>query len=193
VLLLSETLDIRQGTAEHSRSVGRYAELTARQLGLPEESVRGIQLAGSLHDIGKIGVADAILAKPGPLSEIERVEIRRHPQIGAQVLRNARLYDIAESVGAHHERPDGTGYPRGAAGSQIPLEAKIIADAYEAMTADRVYRRCLPEPAARTELRVHAGSQFDERAVDALLTALDADLVSARHLSKPGAGASRGS
>ena len=121
--------------------------------------------AGILHDIGKIGLPDAILQKPGPLVKTELAEIRTHPEIGAQILGGRGLEDLRDWVLAHHERPDGTGYPRGLADEKIPLEAKIlaVADAYEAMIADRVYRPGVDERAARAELLRCAGEQFDAR------------------------------
>ena len=127
-----------------------------------------------LHDIGKLGVPDAILQKPGALDAEEWQEIRRHPEIGARILEHANLADIAEWVRAHHERVDGRGYPAGLAGAAIPTEARILAvvDAYEAMTADRPYRRSLGAHAAEAELRRAAGTQFDAEVVEALIEAL---------------------
>lgn len=175
VLSLAEALDLRDtGTADHSRTVGRYCGLIAGELGLPPERVRRIEVAGVLHDIGKIGLPDAILQKPGPLGNTELAEIRTHPEIGAQILGGRGLEDLRAWVLAHHERPDGRGYPRGLADSDIPLEAKIlaVADAYEAMTADRVYSAGIEERAARAELLRCAGEQFDARVVAAFLTVL---------------------
>ncbi len=173
---LAEALDLRDtGTAEHSWTVGRYCALIATELGLPPERVKRIEVAGTLHDIGKIGLPDAILQKPGPLGKTELAEIRTHPEIGAQVLNSRGLEDIREWVLAHHERPDGKGYPCGLADAEIPLEAKIlaVADAYEAMTADRVYRPGMDERAARAELLRCSGDQFDSRVVAAFLTVLN--------------------
>jgi HD-GYP domain-containing protein (c-di-GMP phosphodiesterase class II) len=138
--------------------------------------VKRVEVAGILHDIGKIGLPDAILQKPGPLGKTELAEIRTHPEIGAQILSGRGLEDLREWVLGHHERPDGTGYPRCLADQDIPLEAKIlaVADAYEAMVADRVYRPGVDERAARAELLRCAGEQFDARVVAAFLTALGA-------------------
>ena len=160
-------------TAEHSQMVGRYTKLIAVEMGLSTELVERVQLAGVLHDIGKIGVADSIVNKPGPLTPEEWAEMQKHPEFGARMLERAELWDIAEWVMAHHERPDGRGYPRGLAGDEIPLEARIVAvaDAYEAMTTDRVYRGSIGHTAARAELRRGAGTQFDARAVAAFLKA----------------------
>jgi diguanylate cyclase (GGDEF)-like protein/putative nucleotidyltransferase with HDIG domain len=171
MLDLAETVDLRfSGTARHSETVGRYAEMMARELGLSEQRTERVRLAGLLHDIGKVGVPDSILQKPGPLSEAEANVIKRHPELGAQMLDHASLADVREWVGAHHEQPDGHGYPKGLRGDAIPLEARIlaVADAYEAMTSDRAYRSSLDHAAAREELERCAGTQFDARVVHAL-------------------------
>ena len=173
VLMLAEALDVRHtGTARHSRTVARYAQLMARELDLDSETVERIRLAGLVHDVGKIGVSDAILLKPGPLTEEEWVEMRKHPEIGARLLGTGNL-DIREAMLAHHERPDGSGYPKGLSGDEISLGARIlaVADAYEAMTADRIYRAALGEDRACEELERGAGSQFDPDVVDAFLRA----------------------
>ncbi len=175
-MLLAETLDLRDaGTAAHSRTVGAYARKTAKALGLTPERVERIHAAGVLHDLGKLGIADAILYKPGALDDAEWKEIMRHPEIGARILEHAGMWDIAPWVRAHHERIDGRGYPMGLAGDEIPLEARIlaVADAYEAMIADRPYRAGMPAAQACAELRRCAGGQFDPVIVDALLRALD--------------------
>ena len=176
LLSLAEALDVRDaGTADHSQTVGRHCELVARELGLPRERVERVRLAGVLHDIGKIGVSDLILRKPGPLDDDEWEEMRRHPEIGARILAASEFDDIREWVLAHHERPDGHGYPLGLGTEELPLEARIVAvaDAYEAMTSDRVYRRAIGGEAARRELRRGAGTQFDPVVVEAFLTVLE--------------------
>lgn len=175
VLNLAEALDMRDtGTARHSQTVGRYCELMARQLGLPGARVDRIRTAGVLHDIGKIGVADSILRKPGALTDTEYDAMKKHPEIGAKILGGSGLDDVREWILAHHERPDGRGYPFALEGTEIPLEARILAvgDAYEAMTSDRVYRKAIGAEAARAELRRCAGRQFDGEVVEAFLTAL---------------------
>jgi diguanylate cyclase (GGDEF)-like protein/putative nucleotidyltransferase with HDIG domain len=176
MISLAEALDHRDtGTADHSQTVGRYCALIARELELEEARVDRLQVAGILHDIGKIGLPDSILGKRGPLSDAERAQVRRHPEIGAEILRSEEFADIREWVVAHHERPDGKGYPRGLRDDEIPLEAKIlaVADAYEAMTADRTYRMAIAKQSARAELLRCAGTQFDPRLVAAFLAALD--------------------
>ena len=175
MLDLAETVDLRfSGSARHSETVGRYAEMMARELGLSERRISRVRLAGMLHDIGKVGVPDRILRKPGRLTEEELAAIRRHPELGVQILEHPSLADIRVWVGAHHERPDGLGYPAGISGEELPLEARIVAvaDAYEAMTSDRSYRDSIGHARARAELRRCAGSQFDRRVVEAFLAAL---------------------
>jgi diguanylate cyclase (GGDEF)-like protein/putative nucleotidyltransferase with HDIG domain len=175
VLNLAEALDMRDtGTARHSQTVGRYCGMMARRLGLPRDRVDRIRIAGVLHDIGKIGVTDSILLKPGPLTPDEFEHMRKHPEMGARILGGSGLDDIRQWIIAHHEQPDGRGYPRGIAGGEIPLEARILAvgDAYEAMTSDRVYRKSIGLAAARRELLACAGTQFDPEVVAALLDAL---------------------
>jgi len=176
VMLLAETLDMRDaGTARHSRTVGEYARQTALALGLAEDRVERIHAAGVLHDLGKLGIADAILHKPGRLDEAEWREIMRHPEIGARILEHAGMPDIADWVRAHHERIDGGGYPKGIVGDEIPLEARIlaVADAYEAMIADRPYRAGVSALLACAELVRCSGTQFDARIVDAFIGALE--------------------
>jgi diguanylate cyclase (GGDEF)-like protein/putative nucleotidyltransferase with HDIG domain len=176
VLALAEVIDIRDsGTAAHSETVGRYAGAIAGELGLPADLVERVRFGGIVHDVGKIGIPDSVLRKPGWLTDEDWQEMRRHPEIGARILRGANLDDIGEWVLAHHERPDGHGYPHGLGADEIPLEARIlaVADAYEAMTSDRVYRPALTPEAARAELLRCSGTQFDGRVVDAFLTVLD--------------------
>jgi two-component system cell cycle response regulator len=177
VIALAEALDIRDtGTGQHSHTVGRYAELMARELGFKEEHVERVHLAGVLHDIGKIGISDRVLSKPGPLDADEWQEMYTHPEIGARLLSRPEFDDLRAWILAHHERPDGIGYPYGLSGDDIPIEARIlaVADAYEAMTAERVYRPALGAEGARLELDAGAGSQFDGEVVSAFLRALDA-------------------
>ena len=178
ILSLAELVDVNQmGSARHSQVVGRYAELMGQRLGLADDHVQRLRLAGILHDVGKIGVRGSILAKPGPLTEVEMTEMRTHPDVGARIARNAGLTDIAVWIGAHHERPDGGGYPRGLEGSGAPLEARIlaVADAYEAMTNDRAYRSAMSPAKAREELKRYAGTQFDAGVVEAFIGLLDSD------------------
>ncbi|HEY5261835.1 MAG TPA: diguanylate cyclase [Solirubrobacteraceae bacterium] len=175
VLDLAEAVDLRfSGSARHSETVGRYSEMMARELGLPERRVSRIRLAGILHDIGKAGVPNSILHKPGPLTAEEYEQIKRHPALGAQIIEHVSLSDVREWVAAHHERPDGLGYPLGLSSGTIPLEARIVAvaDAYEAMTSNRPYRDSIGYDAAIAELRHCAGTQFDAFVVEAFIAAL---------------------
>jgi two-component system, cell cycle response regulator len=173
LLTVAESLD----SHEHAATVGRYAREIGRQLGYPQDGLENLMLAGILHDVGKVGIRGSIVMKPGPLAPAEWDEIRKHPEIGASMLEGVNLPQIAEWVHDHHERPDGRGYPRGLAGDEVPIEARIlsVADAYEAMTHDRVYRPALGPGAARRELEQGAGSQFDQEVVDAFLRVLKAE------------------
>ena len=176
VLSVAEALDIRDtGSANHSQAVGRYAHMAAEELGLDRDRTERVRLAGLLHDVGKIGVSDELLAKPGPLDDQEWVEMRTHPEIAARLLAGDDFEDLRTWILAHHERIDGTGYPLGLKGDEIPLEARIlaVADAWEAMTADRVYSAAICEEAAREELVAGSGAQFDGEVVEAFLRALD--------------------
>jgi diguanylate cyclase (GGDEF)-like protein/putative nucleotidyltransferase with HDIG domain len=194
-MLLAETLDLRDvATARHSETVGRYAEQIARELRFEVARVERIRAAGILHDIGKLGIADAILHKPGPLDAHEWVEMKRHPEIGSRILEHANLRDIGDWVLAHHERMDGAGYPEGMLGDAIPVEARIlaVADAYEAMTSDRPYRQSLPLEQARAELRRGAGTQFDadivavfERILDRTAAPFQATVAAAAFAQPP--------
>lgn len=176
MLDLAEAIDLRfSGSARHSETVGRYAEMMARELGLSAQLTARVRLAGLLHDIGKVGVPDSILHKPGRLTDEELAVIRRHPELGAQMLSHPSLADVREWVATHHEQPDGNGYPRGLKGEEVTLQARIIAvaDAYEAMTSERSYRGAMDHIAARKELERCAGTQFDARVVRALCTLLE--------------------
>lgn len=167
---LAHALDVRDAkTANHSETVADYAVAMARRLGLSPRHVERVRLAGLLHDVGKIGIPDSVLLKPGKLTEAEWLMMRRHPELGAQMLDSATLRDVRLWVLAHHERPDGTGYPYGLSGHEIPLEARIlaVADAFEAMVSDRPYRAGRPQAEALTELRRCAGTQFDAEVVAA--------------------------
>jgi HD-GYP domain-containing protein (c-di-GMP phosphodiesterase class II) len=176
LMSLTEALDIRDaGTATHSRTVGRYCALIAAQLGFDEDRVHRLEVAGRLHDIGKIGVPAAVLRKPGPLGDSEIAQVRTHPEIGAEVLSGRGLEDLSSWIAAHHERPDGRGYPDGLSDDEIPLESKIlaVADSYEAMTAERSYSPGVGAKAARVELLRCAGTQFDPRVIAAFMAVLD--------------------
>lgn len=164
LISLAQALDLRDtGTFSHSSTVGMLAEALARAAGLPLDRTRSVGLAGVLHDIGKVSVTDAVLRKPGALDDAEWVEMRAHAQQGADIVAAAGLDEIAGWIAKHHERLDGSGYPRGLRGDAIPVEARIlaIADAYEAMTSDRPYREARPAREAFAELRRDAGDRLD--------------------------------
>lgn len=163
-------------TMGHSEKVAEYARLIADQLGLDEPEVDRAYLCGIVHDVGKIGVPEYILNKPGPLSPEEYRQITRHPDMGATILSHISwLEDVVPVIISHHERYDGTGYPQGLRGEEIPLLSRIlaVADAFDAMTSDRSYRKALPLNMALEELRSGAGRQFDPRVVEAFLGMLD--------------------
>ena len=165
-------------TTAHGQRMVQLAEATARKLKCSQEEIHLVRLAALLHDIGKIGIPDTILHKPGTLTEAEWIIMRRHPEIGRQLLtRIGRVLErLADSAGAHHERWDGQGYPHGLAKTAIPLNARILSvvDSYDAMTSPRPYRRDpLNVGEAKVELQQYAGSQFDPCVVEAFLSVLE--------------------
>ena len=160
------------GTELHSRRVHAYAIALARGHGLPEAEIDALGRGVLLHDIGKIGISDSILLKPGPLTPDEWKVMRSHPEVGRQLLdRIPFLRDAIPVVYHHHERWDGTGYPLGLAGRAIPLGARIfaLADAFDAMTFDRPYSKAISMEAARDRIREAAGSHFDPEVVATFL------------------------
>jgi diguanylate cyclase (GGDEF)-like protein/putative nucleotidyltransferase with HDIG domain len=174
--VLCAALDIRDKlTHRHSQRVARMAVAMGRQLGLTEAYLTQLANAAVLHDIGKIGVADSVLSKPAGLDQEEWKEIRRHPELGYELLRGFDfLKEAAEIVVAHHERYDGAGYPRGLVGDEIPFAARIFAviDAFDAMTSRRPYREPLSRDQALQELLCNAGTQFDRGVVKAFVAAM---------------------
>lgn len=169
---LADMVDRRDRyTFEHSKRVAEYAERIARRMGLPGEEVEAIRLAARVHDLGKIGVPDRVLLKPGTLSPDEWALLRRHPEIGGEILSRFPEYRRGQAlVLAHHERFDGGGYPRGLRGDAIPLGAQVIAvaDALDAMTSDRPYRQALTLEQALAEFRCGKGAQWSPVVVEAL-------------------------
>jgi diguanylate cyclase (GGDEF)-like protein len=157
-------------TANHSEVVSALAEAIGVELGVEVEMVDHLRLAGLLHDVGKIGLPDAILKAPRKLTEAEFAIVKRHPEFGHSLLDGLGIEPVDDWVLHHHEHWDGSGYPSGLSGNEIPLGARIIlvADAFEAITADRPYRPAQSEEAALEELQYHAGSQFDPDVVEAL-------------------------
>ncbi len=176
---LAEAVDAKDAyTRGHSERVGVYASKIAAELNLPKKFIERVYIAGVLHDVGKIGVRDAVITKPDRLTAEEYEEIMRHPEIGAKILEPVSfLADIAPCVRHHHEWFDGSsrGYPDCLRGDQIPLPSRIIlvADTVEAMTSDRPYRTALPLERVLSELHKYSGSQFDPICVDAILRLLE--------------------
>jgi putative two-component system response regulator len=165
---------IEDETGRHCFRVGRLSYLMARRLGWSEPRADALEMAGRLHDIGKIGISNQILLKPSLLSEAERKVVRRHPQIGVQMLSKSSHPDAPTAAlvaGNHHEWWDGSGYPSGLRQKAIPVEARIVAlaDVYEVLTAARPYRRALSHASAVEQLRLMSGNQFDPELVDAFL------------------------
>jgi hypothetical protein len=164
-----------EGTHGYAAATMVHAVATGRKLGLSEEEIATVQLAALFHDIGKIGVAEQILRKPGPLGYTEWTAVKDHSRIGANMLsRIPTLALVRPAVLAHHERWDGTGYPDRLAGEDIPLAARIVAacDAYQAMISPRPYRTTRTQEQAIEELVRHSGTQFDPRIVEAFVAAL---------------------
>ncbi len=157
-------------TRDHSENVASYALALGQELGLEREHLVRLRRAAMLHDIGKVGVASAILDMPRALTDEEFAQIKTHSEVGGRILAHAGLTEEASWVRGHHERFDGRGYPDGLAGEDIPFEARIIfvADSLEAMTSDRPYRDGMSVPEAMAEVRACAGTQFDPTVVDAL-------------------------
>ena len=176
VEVLSTALDIRDNmTHRHSQRVARMAAAVAKQMGLSQREVLEIEYAAALHDIGKIGVADSILRKADPLEPNEWKEMRRHSELGYEILNGIDfLRSAAEIVYAHHERYDGTGYPRGLVAEEIPLGARVFAvvDAFDAMTSRRPYREAISRDLASIEIARNSGTQFDPQVVEASLAVI---------------------
>jgi len=173
VLTLANAVEAKDTyTKNHADNVSRMAVLVGKELGLPDNELEDIRYGGVLHDVGKIGVPDSILNKPGKLNDEEWVQMRAHAAIGADILKPIpRLTGAADIVRHHHERYDGNGYPDGLAGEDIPVGARILTtvDSYSAMVDRRSYKAARPHEDAETELRHCTGTQFDPRVVDAFL------------------------
>lgn len=172
----ADVIDAKSGfTGGHSRRVADYVDMVAARLRIPPERRRWLRRAALLHDIGKLGVSNGILDKPGRLDEDEWVAIRRHPALSEEILSRIGVFrEMAAVAGAHHERLDGKGYPRGLAGAAIPLEARVItvADIFDALTAERPYRGPMPRAEALAIMERDRGVAIDGACVDALMEAL---------------------
>jgi putative nucleotidyltransferase with HDIG domain len=181
VRALSNAVEARDAyTAKHAERVAAYGIEIARALGLPRPDAPEIEFGFLLHDIGKLAIPDAILRKPSGLTESERAEMARHPEIGADILSGIEfLKDAAEVVRCHHERWDGTGYPHGLAGERIPVAARVfaVADVLDALITDRPYRRASPLTEAREMINRDSGTHFDPRVVAAFNSIQDQVLL----------------
>lgn len=174
---LTSAVDAKDSyTARHSLGVTDFAVTAGREMGLTEEELASLERAALLHDIGKIGTAEAILLKPKALTHEEYLAVQEHSDMGARIIESIPfLNDLVPIVRHHHERWDGGGYPDGLSGENIPRLARVlaVADAYDAMTSDRPYRRAMRVLHARGELERGAGTQFDPAAVEAFLACID--------------------
>ncbi len=159
-------------TAGHMKRVGQLASAIARELGLPEDAIHGIELASTIHDVGKIAIPVEILTKPGKLSKVEFMLVQTHVEAGYDIVKNIQFpWPIARMILEHHERMDGSGYPQGLKGDEILLGSRIIAlsDVIEAMSTHRPYRFVVGIDAALDEIKQHRGTLYDAQAVDACL------------------------
>lgn len=168
-------------THGHSDRVSRYAVLLGRELGLGKQDLETLTFSGILHDIGKIGISDTLLNKPGPLSEDEYAVMKQHPVVGHEILSQVTsLSDVMPIIYHHHERYDGAGYPRGLAGNEIPYLARIISviDGFEAMTSDRAYQKARPVEEVKSIMGAGAGSQWDPQIVETWFRIIDSHNLS---------------
>jgi putative nucleotidyltransferase with HDIG domain len=170
VISLANAMDARDAyTSDHSQRMASLSEQVSQEMGLNQDQKQAMKWAAILHDIGKIGVPDEILRKPGPLTEEEWVTMERHPEIGAKIVAPVqKLAPVSPIIRAHHERYDGTGYPRGLKGESIPIESRILSvvDAYIAIRDKRVYSESHNHQEAITEIRRNSGTQFDPKVVE---------------------------
>lgn len=171
--------DVIEDLHGHVHRVSNLAVDLGRGLGLGEDDLDRLALAGVLHDVGKIHMDPGILGKPGPLDESERDLMERHPELGFAMTRNRLDSKIAEAILYHHERFDGAGYPFGLAGEAIPLLSRIVlvADAFDAMTSKRAYQPALPPDFAVHEIRHNTGTQFDPQVVDIFIELAEVDAL----------------
>ena len=185
IFMLAQAIEAKDAYTEgHLRRLRAYGERLALACGLSPSEVRAVRYGGILHDIGKIGVDEAIISKPGPLTPEEMAKMRRHPEIGAQIISQMRFArEVAPIISAHHEYWDGSGYPCGLKGEEIPIGARIITivDAYDAMTTDRPYRAALSEEETVRRLRAARGTQFDPEVLDVFLELLDSGQISRQY------------
>lgn len=186
---LAEAVDARDSyTRLHSQGVSMYAGKLAASVGLDKRSVSKIEATGLLHDVGKIGMPDNILGKPGRLTDEEMEKVKEHPALSAHILRSTILKDMVPAVRGHHERWDGNGYPDGLKHEEIPLEARIlaVADTFDAMTTDRPYRKAMPIAEALTEIERCSGAQLDPQLVPIFLSLFTDILAQPGHAEPAG-------
>lgn len=177
---LSKAIEFRDKyTGGHSQRVSKYSALVAKEMGFDNKTIERIKIVGLLHDIGKIGVPGAILNKPGLLTEKEWQKIKNHPLIAVEILSTGPFRDLIPMIRAHHERYDGKGYPDGLQGDEIPMIAQImgVADAFDAMTSNRVYRPKMSVAEAKVELIKNRGTQFSPVVVDAFVKLIDKEII----------------
>jgi putative two-component system response regulator len=180
LLRLSVAVEYRDScTYDHIRRMAGTSALVARAMGLPEHEVELIKAASPMHDIGKIGIPDAILQKPGPLTPEERLVMEKHPQIGAEILGRSsnELVTAAREVAlAHHEKWNGQGYPHRLSGDAIPISGRIVglADVFDALASKRCYKAAMPLEKILEIISAERGKHFDPRCVDALMGTLEA-------------------
>lgn len=176
---LADAIDAKDTyTNGHSGRVAKYSKEIARRYGYSDKAQSDIYMMGLLHDVGKIGVPDAVINKPAKLSDEEFEMIKTHPVMGARILKNIKeMPSLAIGARWHHEKYGGGGYPDGLAGERIPEEARIIAvaDAYDAMSSMRSYRNVLPQEVVRAEIEKGRGTQFDPKFADIMLAMIDED------------------
>ncbi|NJD58383.1 MAG: hypothetical protein C3F13_04890 [Anaerolineales bacterium] len=181
LISMSKFVDRRVSkNGEHSTKVAKWASTTARKLEMNDDEVEIVYWASILHDIGKIGISDRVLRKKAILSEEDWMLIKMHPTIGSNIVSSIDAYpSLASTISAHQEKYDGTGYPKGLSGKNIPLGARIlgIADAYQAMVEDRYYRQGRTHEEAVAELKKVKGSQFDPEVLDVFLNVIDSEPV----------------
>ena len=180
ILAFAKTIDAKDAyTNGHSERVADYSREIAKRMGMSKQEQQEIYCMGLLHDIGKIGIPNAIINKAGKLTDEEYMIIKKHPEIGAEILTTiSELPDISIGAKYHHEKYDGTGYPDKIEGESIPFLARIIgiADAYDAMTSKRSYRDALPQQVVREEIKKGRGTQFDPKCADIMLKIIDEDV-----------------
>ena len=176
---MAEAIDAKDTyTNGHSGRVAEYAEMIAKRCGYTDEHLNSLYMMGLVHDVGKIGIPDAVINKPGKLTDEEYEMIKTHSVLGAKILGTIQgMPSLHTGARWHHERYDGTGYPDGLSGEKIPEEARIIAvaDAYDAMTSRRSYRDALTQEKVREEILKGRGTQFDPRFADVMLQLMDED------------------